>query len=230
MFASRTILLLLAATALITGAMCGSAAAGPDLAGASGKPKHCKRGGKVRTVIRKGRKVKRCRQATKVKKPPVSSPGPGPGSNPGAETTTPDSAKKPLFDPPGKILGDEEALPFLARYLANSTFTSCPAGWPNCPSERRFSHAADQETFHACRLPALSEGDSIVGVYTLNLGNTVVEPDGSWRFEETISSIGGSYRFEVAIDGAIKGTYENGLTEEDLGPLSYLGGVAKDCS
>lgn len=205
-------LAVLAASLLLSGVVASgstkSSAASPATASAK---KKCKRGYKLKTVTikRHGKKVKvkRCR---KVK----GGSGPGPA---------------PLFEPPGRRLVGNEAVPFLQRYLANSRFTDCPAGWPNCGVvEVHYSHFSDG-SFYYCRLGP-TPGSDIRFSSEYQVQNAVVEADGSWTFNEMVDNYGNPsfYEWHVAADGTVTGVYQfNGV--EQLGPFEYVSG-ARDCS
>ncbi|HEU5142433.1 MAG TPA: hypothetical protein VFU04_04665 [Solirubrobacterales bacterium] len=189
----------------------------PASASAAKKGKRkCPKGKVLKTVTikRNGKKVrvKRCRKARKA------APKPGPAPSPGAQS---------LFEPPGRKLEGNDALPFLQRYLANSTFTDCPAGWPNCAVEERYSHFGDG-SFYYCRLTPTS-GSDIRSSQSYQVQNAVVEADGSWTFNEAVSG-GGFYEWRVATNGQVVGAYSfEGGAPEQLGPLQYVSG-GRDCS
>ena len=205
------VLALVASVALLP-----AASSATPVASASRKGKKCKKGYKLVTVTRRGKKVKVCK---KVK---GKAPGPAPVPAP-----TPSS----LFEAPGRKLEGNDAKPFLEKYLFNSTFTDCPAGWPNCSVEQRYSHTSGGY-FYYCRLTSVSGADIINGAKAYQVKNAVVEPDGSWTFNEDVENSGGSafYEWHVATNGVVNGAYQfNGGAPEQLGPLQYLH-VAKDCS
>lgn len=193
-----------------------SASAKPKKGAAKGAKKGCKKGFKKTTVTKKGKKVKVCR---KVKKPGQGGSG---GGGPAA-----------LFEAPGKQLNGEETKPFLQKYLANSTFTDCVPGWPACGGfENRFSHAADG-TFYKCLLRPTS-GSDVKSVGEFGFQDARVEADGSWIYKELVYWYGNYTLFEwsVSTTGVVNGAAlgEGGGTPESIGPLQYVGGVAKDCS
>jgi hypothetical protein len=214
------VLSLLAAVALAPA----GAAAGPSAAAskkAKGKGGKCPKGKKQVTVTKHGHKIKKC-----VKK------GKKPGPTPSCRTATASCAlpPPPLFDPPGKKLVGNEATPFLEKYLLNSTFTDCPAGWPNCAVEHRYSHTSGG--FYYCRLTSAPGADIINGAKNYQVQNVVVEPDGSWTFNEQVENSGGPsfYEWHVATNGVVNGAYQfNYGPIEAIGPLQYLH-QAKDCS
>lgn len=182
---------------------------------ASKKKKKCPKGYKLKTVQKNGKKVKRCR---KVKGGSKETGGGG-----GRSTS--------LFEAPGRRLTGNEAVPFLEKYLFNSTFTDCPAGWPNCSVEQRYSHTSGG-SFYYCRLTSVSGADIINGAKAYQVQNVVVEADGSWTFNEQVENSGGSsfYEWHVATNGAVNGAYQfNGGAFEQIGGLQYVSG-ARDCS
>jgi hypothetical protein len=215
--APRAILLALALAMVVAlvapAATPASTATGPSALAAKQRKakKKCRKGYVRKTVRKNGKKVKRCR---KVRKGPGSGPGPVP---------------QPLFEAPGRRLEGQEALPFLQRYLLNSTFTDCPEGFPNCSVEERYSHTSGGD-FYYCRLTLVSGADIINGARAYEVRNAVVEADGSWTFNEMVDNYGNPsfYEWHVAADGTVTGVYQyNGV--EQLGPFEYVSG-ARDCS
>jgi hypothetical protein len=221
-------LLLLACALMLCGAPVALADSGP--AGA-GKGKKCKHGYKLKTVSKHGKKVKVCGKA-KGKAKGKGQPKPAAPSPPAPAPPAP-PAPGGLFEAPGRQLNGEEAKPFLQKYLANSTFTDCPTGWPTCGGfEDRYSHSADG-TFYKCWLRPTSGSDvKSVGEYGFN--NARVEPDGSWIYQETVYWYGNYAGFEwkVSTTGVVEGAYQSdpGVAPEKIGPLQYVAGVAKSCS
>ncbi len=206
---SCTLALLLALTALASP----QASASPSAKAAKAK-KHCPKGKKLKTIKKHGKKVKKC---VKVK---GGSGGNGAGTGGGSA---------PLFEPPGHQLTGNDAVPFLQRYLFNSTFTDCPAGWPNCSVEERYSHTAGG-SFYYCRLTSAQGADIINGGRAYQVQNVVVEADGSWAFNEIVDNYGNPsyYEWHVAVNGVVTGTYQyNGV--QQIGPLQYVS-RARDCS
>jgi hypothetical protein len=221
----RRLLTLLCAVALLTGSLdLASAATGPAQNGATAskrKKKRCPKGYKLKTVKRHGKNVKLCR---KVK-------GTSGGGGAGGEGEAGGGGSAPLFEPPGRKLEGNDAVPFLQRYLFDSTFTDCPAGWPNCSVEQRYSHTSSG-FFYYCRLTSVSGADIINGAKAYQVQNVVVEADGSWTFNEQVENSGGSsfYEWHVATNGAVNGAYQfNGGAFEQIGGLQYVSG-ARDCS
>jgi hypothetical protein len=216
------ILALVASVALLP-----AAGASGDASGAGASKVKCPKGKKL-VVVRKNGKVVR-KNGKAVRKCVRKAPPPACRAA-SASCATP--APAPLFEAPGSKLEGNAAVPFLQKYLYNSTFTDCPAGWPNCSVEQRYSHTSSGY-FYYCRLTSVSGADIINGAKAYQVKNAVVEPDGSWTFNEQVENSGGSafYEWHVATNGVVNGAYQfNGGGFEQLGPLQYLGGVAKDCS
>lgn len=181
--------------------------------------KPCKKGYKRKTVTRKGKKVKVCRKVRSQGKGNT-----GGGNTGGGQGGGPAS----LFEAPGKVLEGSAAIPFLQRYLNDSTFTTCPAGWPNCgPVEERYSHHSDG-AFYYCRLTSVSGSDIL---YNDSYGVTaaLVDPDGTWTFRETVPNGGANsvYEWRVATDGTVTGAYQYSSfsTVQQLGPFKYVAGA-----
>jgi hypothetical protein len=199
----------------------GPTSAAKGKAKGAGKGKKCGKGKKLVTVVKGGKGVKKCKKKGKGKPKAVCSAAGGASAS---------CAIPPLFEPPGRRLEGEEAKPFLQKYLANSTFTDCPAGWPNCAVEERYSHAADG-SFYYCRLTPTPGSDIRFGS-EYEVKNAVVEADGSWAFNELVPSGGNPslYEWRVTANGTVTGAYQfNGGAIEQLGPFQYVPG-AKDCS
>ena len=215
--------LVLAAAVLALTALLAAPATGASGASASahhGKGKKCRKGYKLKTVTKHGKKVKVCKK---------QNPSP-PQCRATASCAIPAPAPHGLFEAPGRKLENDEAKAFVARYLPNSTFTDCPAGWPNCSVEQRYSHAAPN-VFHYCRLTPTS-GSDIRVTDEWGLEGAIVEPDGSWTVRERVYDYGHYpvYEWHVAANGVVNGAYAfPGNAVEQIGPLQYLSG-AKDCS
>lgn len=217
------VLAIVASVALLPAA--GASTGGPG--GAQASKRKCPKGKKLvvvkkdgKVVRKDGKPVKKC---VKRKPKPVCRTA-------SASCAAPAPAPAPLFEAPGRKLEGNDAKPFLEKYLVNSTFTDCPAGWPNCSVEQRYSHTSNG--FYYCRLTSVSGADIINGAKNYQVQNAVVEADGSWTFNEQVENSGGSsfYEWHVATNGVVNGAYQfNGGAFEQIGPLQYLH-VAKDCS
>jgi hypothetical protein len=226
--------LLLAVSALAVAAALvavpGATAAGgqPDAVASKkkgAKKPSCKKGYVAKKVTKKnGKKVWKC-----VKKPVKAC-----RAATASCAIPPEIPKKGLFEAPGQKLEGEAAKPFLQKYLLNSTFTDCVTGWPSCGGfEDRYSHSADN-TFYKCLLK-ISSGSDVKSVGEYGVTNARIEPDGSWIFQEVISWYGyySAYEWHVSTTGVVEGAYQSTAgsgTPEKIGPLQYVGGVAKDCS
>jgi hypothetical protein len=211
---ARRFLALVAIVALVGSAIALPVAAGSGATASKKGKRKCPKGKRLVTVTKHGKKTKVC----KKKKAHKTLPSPAP--------------KGGLFEAPGTKLEGEAAKPFLQKYLLNSTFTDCPAGWPNCAVEQRYSHSADN-SFYYCRLTSTSGAD-IRSTGEYGVDNARVEPDGSWIFHEVVYAYGNysEYEWQVAANGVVTGAYrfQPGSALERIGPLQYVGGVAKDCS
>lgn len=226
-------LVLLALALLGTCALLGAGSAGPAAADGKGKAKGklCKKGYVPKTITTKaGKKVKVCRKRggkAKGKGSPAPAPTPAPAPAPAP------AQPQGLFEAPGRQLNGEEAKPFLQKYLANSTFTDCVPGWPACGGfENRYSHSSGS-TFYQCWLRPTS-GSDVKSVGEYGYQDARVEPDGSWLYKEIVSWYGHYSLFEwsVSSTGVVKGAQQSdsGGAPESIGPLQYVGGIAKDCS
>jgi hypothetical protein len=212
---------LVATVALLPAA--GAAGDGPGATASKKCPKGkklvvVKKNGKV--VRKNGKPVKKC---VKRKPKPVCRAA-------SASCALPPPAG--LFDAPGRVLEGEEAKPFLQKYLVNSTFTDCVQGWPACGGfENRFSHSADA-TFYKCLLRPTS-GSDVKSVGEYGFSKAKIEADGSWYYQEVVAWYGNLTMFEwhVLQNGTVTGANANqGEAPEQIGPLTYVGGVAKDCT
>ena len=82
--------------------------------------------------------------------------------------------------------------------------------------------ATPSSGFYYCRLTSVSGADIINGAKNYQVQNAVVEPDGSWIFNEQVENSGGTsfYEWHVATSGAVNGAYQfNG------GPIEAIGGL-----
>ncbi|HWB70245.1 MAG TPA: hypothetical protein VG518_09745 [Solirubrobacterales bacterium] len=186
------------------------------------KGKKCGKGFVPKTVTKHGKKTKTCKRKGGKGK---THGGGDTGGNP-----TPSAG---LFEAPGKQLNGEEAKPFLQKYLANSTFTDCVTGWPSCGGfENRYSHSSSG-TFYQCWLRPTS-GSDVKSVGEYGFKDARVEPDGSWYYKELVYWYEHFNLFEwhVTAAGVVTGANlsDSGGAPEQIGPLQYVGGIAKDCS
>jgi hypothetical protein len=162
--------------------------------------------------------------APKMPAPAAPAPAPVPGA-------------QPLFPPPAAATTGDAAFNEIRAYIADSTFTDCPAGWPNCAVEQRYSHYADGTQYY-CRLTATS-GSDINSVGTIQrISGAEHKADGSWGVEYYMSSYGNTvfYSWSVSPYGVVTGRYwgpgrdpSMGAPNDEIGPLQYMRG-AKDCS
>lgn len=229
MLAARRTFVLLSLVALLATALVPAlvSAAGQAKASKAAKRKRkCKKGYAPKTVRVGGKRVKRCRKVEGKAKGGGEEAGAGAPADGG--TGTVGGGPAPLFEPPGQKLEGEATKPFLERYLVNSTFTDCPAGWPNCSVEQRYSHTGS--SFYYCRLTSVQGADIINGARAYQVQNAVVEADGSWTFNEVVDNYGSPsyYEWHVGTDGVVTGAYQYNGTEQ-IGPLQYVSG-ARDCS
>ncbi|HEU4392501.1 MAG TPA: hypothetical protein VFR04_02565 [Solirubrobacterales bacterium] len=222
---ARHLLVLTCALALLAASVLGAAAASaaPSGAGASvskkgkAKGKKCPKGKKPVSVKRNGKKVTICKKKAKPKPVPPPTPAPAQG----------------LFPDPGRTLEEAEAKEYLKPYLPNSTFTDCVPGWPACGGfENRYSHSAGS-TFYQCWLRPTS-GSDVKSVGEYGVQKARVNPDGSWLVQEIVSWYGhyNLFEWQVSDSGVVNGANQSdsGGAPEKIGPLQYVGGIAKDCS
>ena len=226
LFLAASALAVIAALVAVPGAT-----ASPDQPGAvaskkkGGKKPSCKKGYVAKRVTKKnGKKVWKCVK----KKAPAA-----PCRSASASCAIPPPSDGRIFPAPGRVLEGEEARSYLKPYLPNSTFTDCVTGWPSCGGfENRYSHATDA-TFYKCLLRPTS-GSDVKSVGEYGFAKAKIEADGSWYYQEAISWYGYYSYFEwhSTYTGVIEGAYQSSASEapEKLGPLTYVGGVAKDCS
>lgn len=206
----------------------GAASGAPARASKHGKKARCKKGYKPVTVNKHGHKVRKC---VKKKKPTPTPPSP-----PCRTAATSCALPAPLFDPPGKKLEGNDAVPFLEKYLADSTFTDCVPGWPNCPggTEERYSHGPTPgNAFSFCYFTSSSGSDRTDPNDEYGLKGAQVEADGSWAVRETIGDYGHypEYLWTVSTGGVVEGEYfYPGEPAKHIGPLTYLGYAKLGCS
>ncbi len=150
----------------------------------------------------------------------------------------------PLFTPPGRDLTGAEALKSIAPYIANSRFTDCPAGWPNCSVEQRYLFCPDGVNAAYLRLTPVSGSDIISYGQIQGLGADQ-KADGSFAFtiafllngkDGTSASDFSFYTWNVGTTGVVTGLYwrpgldpRNGdPASEQIGPLQYVRGPGPD--
>jgi hypothetical protein len=134
-----------------------------------------------------------------------------------------------LFAPPGKELVGDAARPFLARYLANSRFTDCVAGWPHCSVEERYNHCDASGGWEYHRYTSTS-GSDINSSGTFQVTGAQVHANGSWAVEYTVDAYGSTsfYHWEIATAGNVTGLYWPPGTSppspasQRLGPLTWV--------
>lgn len=150
----------------------------------------------------------------------------------------------PLFTPPGRDLTGAEALKSIAPYIANSRFTDCPAGWPNCSVEERYLFCPDGVNAAYLRLTPTSLSDIVSYGQIQGLGADQ-KADGSFAFtvafllngkDGTSASDFSFYTWNVGTAGVVTGLYwrpgldpRNGdPASEQIGPLQYVRGPGPD--
>src|ERR1700742_1361062 len=115
-----------------------------------------------------------------VKMPAPAPPPPAPAPTPGAA---------PLFPPPAAAATGNAAFEAIKGYLADSSFTDCPAGWPNCSVETRYSHFAGGAHYY-CYLTPTSDADVKSYGEIESISGAEHNADGSWGVEYYLSSYG----------------------------------------
>jgi hypothetical protein len=129
------------------------------------------------------------------------------------------------FEAPGRELSGEETRPFLEKYFVNSRFTDCPAGWPNCAVEERYTHCPNGEQRYQRLTPSSGSDINSYGTY-FNV-NAVVHADGSWAVSYDLQSYGNvtHYDWQTAKDGTTYGLYTGPSGgQQQLGPLVWVKG------
>ncbi|MDA0180854.1 hypothetical protein OJ997_11165 [Solirubrobacter phytolaccae] len=186
-------------------------------------------------------KVRPARGATKtisVKVPAAPTPpAPAPTAPPATAPAPTPAAPTTLFPPPAAATTGNQAFEEIKTYLADSRFTDCPASWPNCAVEERYSHFADGSHYY-CRLTPTS-GSDIRSVGEISqISGAEHGADGSWGVEYYLSSYGNTvfYSWSVSNQGVAYGRYwgpgrspQSGPPNQQFGPLQWVRG-AKDCS
>lgn len=182
----------------------------------------------VKVKVRSARGTKTLSVKLPGTPPAAAQPTPGPGLTP---------APTALFPPPAAATTGDAAFNEIRQWAANSTFTDCPAGWPNCSVETRYAHFADGTQYY-CRLTPTSGSDIRSVGQVARISGAEHNADGSWGFEYYLSSYGNTtfYSWSVSPMGVVTGRYwgpgrdpSSGAPNESIGPLQYVQG-AKDCS
>ena len=146
-----------------------------------------------------------------------------------AAPTRRDGGSGPPFEAPGRELSGQEAYDHIKRYFVNSRFTDCPAGWPNCAVEERYSHCANGSSWEYHRYTP-SSGSDINSYGSLQVSGAVVHANGSWAIEYVVSAYGNQsfYHWELAQDRSARGAYwapgvdpRVSPASEQLGPMTW---------
>jgi len=209
------------------------------------KAKACKKGfarKKGRCVCPKAkvRKGKRCvaRKPAK-KKPATTAPTPTAPVAPTPATPAPTGpADGPPFSPPGHDITGTEAANAILPFLANSTFTDCPTGFPTCPYEERYGHFGDGSMYY-CRLTPTSGSDIINSAHPFQIIGADQKADGSWAVTLKIAPDATTltyYTWTVTSAGVATGLYwgpgsspQTDPATQQIGPLRWVRG-ARNCS
>ncbi len=227
------------------------APAGAVAAKTKAKSKRCKPGfvrshghcGCPKGKVRKGSKCVRTPKKKAPAKKPTTQTTPKPSTTPTTTTTTTTPAPAPPTDgppfaPPGHDLTGNPAAQAILPFLANSTFTSCVAGWPNCSVEERYGHFADG-SFYYCRLTPSSGSDIINAAHPFTIIGADQKADGSWAVTLQVFSYGNAltyYTWTVATNGATTGLYWGpGSNPQTNAPTQQITGLqwvrgARNCS
>lgn len=165
---------------------------------------------------------------------------PGGGTDPGGNPGGDNNGKQPLFNPPGRDLEGQDAANAIIPYLANSTFTDCVPGYPNCIVEERYGYFENGNSYY-CRLTNNSGSDIINGAHPYQIVGASMKADGSWGVTLRVISYGDAityYNWWVDTAGVAYGAYWNSSTSpytapenpsQRMGPLQWVRG-ARDCS
>jgi hypothetical protein len=162
---------------------------------------------------------------------------PGGDPQPPAGVAPPPPGPQPLFPPPAAPSTGNQAYEAIKGYFADSRFTDCPAMWPNCAVEQRYSHFPNGDQYY-CRLTPTSGSDINSYGQILQISGAEQNADGSWGVEYYLSSYGNTtfYSWRVAADGTVTGQYwgpgqspATGPANEQITGLLWVRG-ALDCS
>ncbi len=166
-------------------------------------------------------------------------PGPAAGTTPAAPITPVPGGSAPtsLFGNPPAPLEGQAALTAIQPFFIGSTFTDCPAGWPNCAVEQRYSFHPDGSHYY-CRLTSTSGADINAVGSELTFTGASQATDGSWAISYAIRSYGNIvyYRWDVSPQGIVNGSYWGPGADpatmaptSTAGPLQWVSG-AKTCA
>jgi hypothetical protein len=133
-----------------------------------------------------------------------------------------------LFAPPSKELTGTAAFNHFSRYLINSRFTDCVAGWPNCAVEERYNHCDAQGSWEYHRYTPTS-GSDINSYGSLEVIGAQAHVDGSWMVEYSVDAYSQTsyYHWDVSKTGNVTGRYwapgtnPQGPASQSLGPLVW---------
>lgn len=238
------ITLLLSALALtVSTAGAAPAGNGSPVAGSAAKAKKCKKGfvrkrGRCACPKGKVRHGSKCRAKKKATAKPKTGTPTTPGTPTPGTPTTPGPVDGPPFSPPGHDITGTEAANAILPFLANSTFTDCPTGFPTCPYEERYGHFANATMFY-CRLTPTSGSDIINSAHAFQIIGADQKADGSWAATLKVVSYNDEltyYTWTVTAAGAASGLYwgpganpQTDAPSQRIGPLQWVRG-ARNCS
>lgn len=187
---------------------------------------------RITTAAGKGSKL-----SVKVAKPAATTTPIVPGGDPPVTPVNPGNGT--LFGTPGTDSVGQAAYDAIKGFLADSTFTDCPAKWPNCAVEYRYGHFANGNVYY-CRLTSTSGSDIINGASPITqILGAEQHADGSWAVSYARDSYGNTvyYTWRVSATGAVTGLYWGpGTTDPSTtAPTEQITGLvwvrgARDCS
>ena len=214
---------------------------------APSKVTHCKKTfvrkhGKCVCPTGKVRHGAKCvaKRKTPAKKPATGTPTTPttPGTPSPGTPTTPGPVDGAPFAPPGHDITGTEAANAILPFLANSSFTDCPAMFPACAVEERYGHFASGVMYY-CRLTPTPGSDIINAGHAFQIIGADQKADGSWAVTLKVVSYGDAltyYTWSVSTTGVAYGLYwgpgSNPTTDapsQRIGPLQWVRG-ARDCS
>ena len=149
----------------------------------------------------------------------------------------PPTTPAPLFTAPGVDSTGNAAWEAIKGYFLDSTFTDCPAGWPNCAVEYRYGHFANYQQAY-CRLTNTSGSDIINGRHPIYIAGAEQKADGSWAVSYQLDWGDGQprwYSWYVAANGSVTGRYWFNADPNLSAPTEEITGLvwvrgARDCS